>query len=147
MAVRWTVSPSSLDPQFAADVDAVLGNSPYSWVVTRAVPAPGEQEALYKRYLAGGPLAAPPGHSAHELHPSATPSGGLAVDVAENAGGTVSWDTTRPAWAWLWETVRAHPRLHSGHDFPTPDDDHIEDLRWAYGPNSVRSQLKLDGAW
>lgn len=42
-----------------------------------------DQERDYRRYLAGGPLAAPPGESAHNF--------GLAVDIHVVVGGHAYW--------------------------------------------------------
>jgi len=137
--IRWDVDKSKLDPQFAADVDARLTNSIYSWAVVQGLRSEDEQRALYEKYLAGGPLAAKPGHSPHEH--------GLAVDVAQILpDGHLSWDVSHPAWPWLWEAIKATPHLHSGHFFPPvapADDDHIQDIRWY----TIRAGLKARGEW
>ncbi|GEM_PF-7086587 len=138
MPVRWDVERGLLDADFAADVDTLLAHSPYAWAVVQGFRSEETQNALYQKYRAGGPLAAPPGHSAHEH--------GLAVDVCEVVDGHDLWDTSRPAWRWLWQAVAAHPRLHSGHEFPTPpgpDDDHIQSTTWG----AVRARLVAAGQW
>lgn len=126
MAVVWRADKLLLDPAFAADVDAFLGASPWSWYVLSGFRGDDEQRALWEAYrFRGGPRAAPPGLSAHNY--------GLAVDVvldadAERPGLQPSWDTNLPAWAWLKAASLAHPRLAGGwrfHDWP-----HLERFRW-----------------
>lgn len=142
MTVLWNGRRAGLDEQFAQDIDDLLAPSPFAWSVTFGFRSFAAQDALYQKHLAGGPLAAPPGHSAHEH--------GLAVDVAELVPSGVAthecWDTSRPAWPWLWAAVKASARLHSGHDFPPvapADDDHIQAVKWY----AVRDELKAQGKW
>jgi len=138
MGIRWDVDRRLLDSEFANAVDACLGSSPFSWAVYQGFRSFETQNVLYQKYKAGGPLAAPPGHSAHEH--------GLAVDVAELDGGQELWDYNRPCWGWLFAAVRAAPTLHSGHDFPPvapADDDHIQSTRWP----AVKESLKAQGLW
>lgn len=66
-----------------------------------------EQKMLYQAHQAGGPLAAPPGLSAHNY--------GLAVDVFyQTAGGKASWDEA--FYMPLRELCKAHT-LSWGGDF------------------------------
>ena len=135
MSLRWDVPSDKLDPQFCEDIDGLLGASAFHWVVTIGYRTFAEQKALYEKHLAGGPLAAPPGESAHNW--------GLAVDCAFiKDGQALSWDTSGAEFPWLWAAVLAHPRLHSGHSFQ--DDDHIE----AYPAwNLKKAELKASGQW
>src|SRR5581483_4777598 len=139
MAVVWGHYRDALDPEFASDVDATLGPLPDMWVVRFGRRSDAEQKGLHDRYLAGGPLAAKPGHSAHGV--------GLAIDCARRtAAGQLSWDTAHPAWARLWAAVRKAPQLHSGHDFPPvapADDDHIQSTKWY----AVRRAMIAAGEW
>lgn len=140
--ITWDVPKDNLDPEFAADVEKLLGEDLSSWIVYFGYRSCEEQERLYQNYLNGGPLAAPPGESAHQC--------GLAVDVVLEIGGREIWDTTNPAWQRLWDMVKVHPRLHSGHEFPVethgkvgPDDDHIQAVKWI----QKREELKASGKW
>jgi len=85
--VNWSkIDTTKLDPDFYAKAQGVLNAclahgceyQPYlgfrSW---------DDQNALYQRYLAGGPRASPPGHSLHEQ--------GLAVDCERIVNGVGSW--------------------------------------------------------
>jgi hypothetical protein len=120
MSLTWDCSDADLEPQFKADVVDLLTNSPYDWHIEYGYRTIAEQTKLYEAHLAGGPLAAPPGHSAHNF--------GLAVDVQLIVGGVADWDTSHPGWQWLFAAVLAAPRLHSGRGFG--DDDHIERVNW-----------------
>lgn len=124
MSVIWRVPKSGLKLPFRYDVDKLLDESPWPWVVTYGYRSLEEQKALYDIYLAGGAKAAPPGKSPHNF--------GLAVDVAldgEPAPGLQpDWVLSHPGWVWLFDAVFDHPRLHSGRDFG--DSDHIEAVNW-----------------
>jgi D-alanyl-D-alanine dipeptidase len=120
MSVSWKVDRSLVNEQFANDVDKLLADDPDSWVVTQGFRTSTYQQALYDKYLKGGPLAAPPGHSAHEK--------GLAVDVTLVRGGHDIWNYKDPAWRRLVHSVHMHPRLHSLDDHG--DTDHIEAVNW-----------------
>jgi len=133
VSVRWDVERDLLNPQFGEDIDDVLARSAFAWVVTQGFRTTEEQRALYEKYQAGGPLAAPPGRSAHNW--------GLAVDVAILTPGGPSWDYANDQWYWLWNTCDQHPRLHSGHHFG--DDDHVQSTTWA----QKRVELKQAGTW
>lgn len=133
MSVRYDINRAELEPQFDSDIYDVLAGSLFSWVVTYGRRSTAEQTKLHDAYLKGGPLAAPPGHSAHEF--------GLAVDVAVLTPNGPSWSYSEPQWKWLWETCAKHPRLHSGHDFN--DDDHIQAFAWY----RKRDELKAAGKW
>lgn len=131
---RPNVDPMHLDREFAADIVDLLGLSEYAWRVTEGVRTWEHQSALYEKHLAGGPLAAPPGHSAHEH--------GLAVDICRFGAGIESWDYAKdPAWEWLFAACLKHPRLHSGHDFK--DDDHIQAVKW----QDVKANLIKTSRW
>ncbi len=134
MAVKWDVPHDKLNPQFYDDVNQLLAESPYSWVVTFGYRSIEEQRALYLKHLAGGPLAAPPGQSAHNW--------GLAIDCAVVLpSGKYSWGESGPEFPWLWEAVRQSPRMHSGHEFH--DDDHVQSTGWL----AKRIALKESGEW
>ena len=125
MIVWRSVDPKKLDPDFRADVEALLEGSPFTWYVTHGFRSLDEQRDLYRKFLAGGPRAAPPGKSAHNF--------GLAVDVVPDADPDTSglqpeWDTTSPAWRWLFRAVAAHDGLKSGVSFN--DATHIERANW-----------------
>lgn len=130
MALFWRqISKEHLAPDFLADVETLLGESPYSWYVTRAFASREEQEALYQKHLAGGPRAAPPGKSAHEY--------GLAIDVVPDedlaqGGLQPTWNTRFPGWLWLRDVIKPHPRLRHGSRFG--DWPHVEAYPWRKHP-------------
>lgn len=144
-----------LDPDFVTDLYACFGPLPATYVGYRGVPPAGQQEALYQKHLADPSFdAAPPGHTAHEKHPTAVgvPRGGLALDYAKlETDGSHSFNyKTDPAWQEAWDAIKAAPALHSGHSFPEDtngrvpcDDDHVESTAWF----RVRSYLKQTGTW
>jgi hypothetical protein len=122
---RVDVDPELLNHSFRVDVETLLGNSTYNWLVTSGFRPRLEQEKLWNIYKAGGPRAAPPGRSAHEW--------GLAVDVvldgdAIKFGTQPDYDTNHAGWQWLFDAVWRHNSLHNGRDFG--DADHIERLNW-----------------
>lgn len=150
--IVWQASRKLVDPEMADDITKLLGESDYSWVVYRAWASPQVQQELYNRYLGGGPLAAKPGHSAHECVDSDGAPASLAVDVARiDSKGNLYWDYAKhPAWPWLWQAVFEHPRLHSGHRFPLDtggrvgaDDDHIQAVKWY----DYKARRILAGKW
>lgn len=118
------VDPMALEPVFRADVEDLLAPSPYLWVVTRGHASLAEQLVLYERHLRGGPLAAPPGQSAHNF--------GLAIDVffddPERPGVQPNWNTRAAGWLWLKAATLPHPRLQNGWSFG--DWPHIQRYRW-----------------
>lgn len=120
--VHWICSREGLEPQFWTDVDDLLRTSPYIWNVIYGFRTLAEQEKLYKIHLEGGPLAAPPGKSAHNF--------GLAVDVQLFKPGTddLEWNVKAAGWQWLFTNIEPTPRLHSGIAFG--DFDHIERFNW-----------------
>lgn len=118
--VTWKVDASQLNAQFAQDVVGLLQDDPANWFITYGFRTRDEQAALYAKYLQGGPLAAPPGHSAHEV--------GLAVDITLVRNGEDIWDYRDPDWRRLVYKVHMHPRLHSLDDHG--DTDHIEAVNW-----------------
>lgn len=120
MSLTWDCSSANLEPQFKADVINLLTPSEYHWAIVYGYRSLAQQASLYQKHLAGGPLAAPPGHSAHNF--------GLAVDVQLLVKGQQEWDTQHPGWQWLFATILPTPRLHSGRSFG--DADHIERYRW-----------------
>lgn len=127
MSLVWrpSVDPTLLCPAFVGDLVEVLGGSRFGWYVTYGFRTYAEQLALYRKYQAGGPKAAPPGQSAHEF--------GLAVDVVLDADPTApglqpSWNTKLAGWVWLFVAMKAHPRLKSGVLFG--DGGHIERYEW-----------------
>lgn len=115
-----------LDPGFLADLTGLLGPSPWHWWVTSGRRSLELQAQLRERHLAGGPLAAAPGESAHNY--------GLAVDVAPDLdsdpvnGLQPNWILKSAPWIWLKANTVPHPRLRSGWSFG--DSGHIERFRW-----------------
>jgi hypothetical protein len=130
MAVTWLVPKKGLQEQFLTDVDMVLGKSPFHWYVTAGFRSLPEQDVLWKKYLEGGPLAAPPGKSAHNF--------GLAIDVVPDKDPTKpglqpGWSLLKKAkeyaaWIWLKVTIAKHPRLTHGSKFG--DWPHIQRYNW-----------------
>lgn len=118
--LTWDCSPDGLNPQFKADIEALLTPSAYDWHITSGYRSLEEQATLYEAHLKGGPLATKPGNSAHNH--------GLAVDVALILNGQEDWNTNHPAWQWLFSGIYAAPRLHSGTGFGDPD--HVERYDW-----------------
>ena len=118
--IVWKCSTDGLEPGFRDDIEKLLADSPYEWHVMYGYRTLAEQDVLYQSYLRGGPLAAPPGHSAHNF--------GLAVDVQLIVNGDAIWNTDYSGWPWLFAAVAKHPRLHSGKSFN--DYDHIERVNW-----------------
>lgn len=127
--ITWTCGKEAerrLEPVFHADVVDLLTSSPYDWRVVYGFRSLALQQKLYNIHLAGGPLAAPPGRSAHNF--------GLAVDVqlwiSNGKGGRprMEWNTKHPGWQDLFNRIRPTPRLHSGVSFG--DADHIERYHW-----------------
>lgn len=123
--IQWgQVDPLKLDPAFREDVEAFLGKSPYRWWVSYGYRSLEEQAALYVKYQAGGPRAAPAGRSAHNY--------GLAVDVvvdqSEQKGLQAEWVVTAPGWLWLKANSIPHPRLRTGWKYA--DYGHLEAVGW-----------------
>lgn len=120
--IVWRADPTKLNTAFRRDVEAVLTQGPHTWYVLSGYRSNLEQADLYRKHLAGGPRAAPPGRSAHNF--------GLAVDVVPDVddatpGLQPSWDVKHEAaWTWLAATVDWHPRLKHGRVFG--DWPHIE---------------------
>lgn len=140
--IDWAHFREGLDPQFAADMDEAYGKKPYTLVIVYGRRANAEQAHLRALYLAGkGGLAAPAGHSAHEW--------GYATDfdIKTADGRRLNWqEAHHPEWQDVWTTARAHPRLHTGHDFPPvadADDDHIQSKLWY----AKRRALIHSGQW
>ena len=130
---RKVARRDALDPVFRDDVEALLTNSPYTWYALSGYRSLDEQAALYQTYLAGGPLAAPPGKSAHNF--------GLAVDVvldsSDRDGLQPSWQTNAEGWRWLAAAVDAHPTLRHGRHFG--DWPHLERKGWKVLINAAGS--------
>lgn len=122
-----------LEPQFYQDIEDLLNASKWDWYITSSTRSLIEQDVLWKKYLAGGNKAAPPGQSAHNF--------GLAVDVVPDGDETkpglqMMWDILKSTvgvkvdkpWLWLRNAVKKHPRLHSGWSFG--DWPHIQKYNW-----------------
>ena len=139
MSFRWAsdVDPEQLDPEFRSDVEQLFGDDEAGWIGTRGYASIDEQNVLYQKYLNGGPLAAPPGKSAHNWR--------LAMDFARLMVGKEIWDYNSADWKRIEDKVDAHPRLHGGWKFPAgeQDPDHIEAVKWF----AFRDQLIQDGKW
>jgi hypothetical protein len=110
------------------------------WIAHSGWRDPAEQNKDYAQgRTTPGPIItdAPAGHSPHDTTPA------LAVDFHKlSPDGKDSW-TVDDDWKRIMAKVDAHPRLHGGWHFPTPDNDHIQSTRWY----QVRSQLKAQGKW
>lgn len=126
MPIFWgRVDKTLLEPNFLADVEPFLENSPYSWYVTEGFRSLERSAQLYAAYLKGGPRAAPAGKSAHNF--------GLAIDVSldgdpSKPGNQPTWNTKMAGWVWLKERSIPHPRLRNGWSFN--DWPHIERYKW-----------------
>jgi D-alanyl-D-alanine carboxypeptidase-like protein len=118
--ITWDCDKEKLEPTFRDDIEALLHASDEDWHVVYGFRTLVEQDELYQKHLKGGPLAAPPGHSAHNF--------GLAVDVQLIANGAPDWHYTAAGWHALYDAVALAPRLHSGVSFDDPD--HIERVNW-----------------
>lgn len=124
--ISWgKVDPNLLDPIFWRDVAEFLASSSYTWEVRYGFRSLEEQDALYRKYQAGGPRAAPPGRSAHNF--------GLAVDVVldgdpQKPGIQPDWVTTHSGWLWLKAKSIPHPTLRTGWKYA--DYGHIEAVNW-----------------
>lgn len=124
--VIWDCSKEDLEPVFLADVDKLLADSLFEWHVVYGFRSLAMQNVLYKKHLAGGPLAAPPGKSAHNF--------GLAIDVQlwitdpKTGKKRMEWNVKHPGWVWLFKAIKPTPHLSSGIAFG--DYDHIQRYRW-----------------
>ncbi len=152
MSYIWGCDKSKIDPELADDLDKLLGPSEFDWEAYRGWASPKVQLELYNKFLAGGPLTAKPGHSAHECIDVNGFPASLAVDVARvDTKGHLLWDyAEHSAWPWLWQACRDHPRLHSGHRFPEDtkgrvpaDNDHIQAVKWL----QFKNKLIVAGKW
>jgi hypothetical protein len=64
--IEWgQVDPDDMDHCFREAGEQRLGPLPELWLVTHGYRGLEEQGALYAKYKAGGPKAAPPGLSPH----------------------------------------------------------------------------------
>ena len=124
--LKWgKIDKRLLDEKFVQDLEELFAKDPNDWLVTYGYRSLAEQAALHKKYLAGGPKAAPAGKSAHNF--------GLAIDLVldgdtSKPGIQPSWDTRRKAWTELFMKLEKHPRLKSGVSFG--DGGHIERYQW-----------------
>ena len=100
-------------------------------LVTDGTRTRAEQEALYRAYLNGGTLAAPPGYSNHE---EGGPRGPRALDVHDSGDdpGVVTYGTPRATW------LRVHAPEYgfdpAGYSFSQTEPWHIEYLGALDGP-------------
>jgi len=125
MSLIWMVSPIGLEEEFYTDVSGLLQPSEFDWWVTAGFRSKAESDRLYAIYKNGGPRAAPGGKSPHNI--------GEAIDIvpdgnAARQGLQMDWTTAHPAWQWLFDAVKAHPRLHSGVSFG--DAPHVESVKF-----------------
>lgn len=118
------VDLSALMPEFEAAVEAFLATLPIVYRPYLGYRDPTEQAALYAKYQAGGPRAAPPWQSAHQW--------GLAVDVEGP-------DWNAATYAPLQEALAVHPLLAG---LGAKDLDHIE-LRHPSGAWSAEALAAL----
>ena len=152
MSCIWACDITLIEPELAGDISRLLGLSEWDWEVYRGWASPKAQAELYKRYLGGGPLAAKPGHSAHETLDIRGEPAALAVDILRLEHGKELWDYgDSDAWPWLWAACIDHPRLHSGHTFGKEtggrvpaDNDHIQsEYKWIL----YKARLIAAGKW
>lgn len=124
------------DQAFAQDCDDCVGALPFRFRVAYSWRSTPEQARLYTIFQAGGPRAAPPGKSAHEVMRNGIPAA-LAIDVQlwvtvlvrGKERPYMEWDyDSHPGWLALFHAVKAHPRLHSL--VAIGDGDHIEAVNW-----------------
>lgn len=124
--ILWrTIDPDRLYQPFRHRLELLLGMLPDIWVITYGFRTFAEQDTLWHAHLVGGPRAAPPGHSPHEV--------GGAIDlVLDGDPGRVGvqpdYEINHPAWQRLFAEIKADPFLHSGLSFGDPD--HIEWIGW-----------------
>lgn len=82
----------------------------------------GQQAKLHDAYLAGGPLAAPPGVSAHNY--------GMAVDfLAIGPGGKPIDSSDAPEYVAM-EEIAPRYGLNTGRSWPHPDGGHVQLADW-----------------
>ena len=98
------IDTTKLDPDFLTKLRALLAalvlHNDDSWVATFGFRSWDQQNTLYQKYLAGGPLAAPPGRSAHEH--------GLAVDLLAFRDGAPVKDGKDPAYQTLRDLAQRY---------------------------------------
>ena len=119
------VDTSLIDPEFLADVLALLNADPGEWVITTGWRDPAVEAAGYAAWQAdhSKPKFTNPDNSAHCCTPA------LAVDVTLVKGDTDDWDYTDADWQRMVNAVIASPHLHSLG--PSIGDwDHIERVNW-----------------
>jgi hypothetical protein len=92
------IDVSKLDPEFYGNLLGFLGGCKahgLDLLATYGFRTYQEQEALYQKHLAGGPLAAPPGHSMHEQ--------GKAMDFLAYRNGQVLNSSNEPEYVAMEE--------------------------------------------
>ena len=130
--ITWAVNRNAVDSILADDIDALLDPDPGQWVVTCGFRSQAQQAIEWQKGRddegfvvdrAAVVTDAKPGESPHNF--------GRAVDVTLIVDGHDVWAyQSSPDWQRLFAAVKAHPRLHSGINFPSQDGDHIEQLHW-----------------
>jgi hypothetical protein len=100
------VDKTKLHPRLLTELEALLIISPHIWYILHGYRSLEEQGALYEKYKAGGPRAAPP----------------------DKPGLQPDWSIKGPAFQWLFKSVAGRPALKSGLSFN--DADHIELAGW-----------------
>ena len=156
MPINWAGYRDSVEPYVADQMDEYIGPLPDLYQCTAGGRTIAQECALYQHgrtpfasqiaLLASDPKASiidpeavvtwsHPTNSAHII--TATHKGLAGDFVPVEAGGTLSWDYTLPAYQRLMAAVRASPTLHSGADFPEGETDppHVELVDWhSYTP-------------
>lgn len=131
MSIEWRADRSQVQEPFATHVNDLLDADPAEWIVVEGFRSAAQQDIDYAkgRDEDGNVIDklkvithAKGGQSPHNV--------GLAVDVALVVGHVTVWRYEDPNWQRMIAAVRASPNLHSGADFPDPDEDHIEASRW-----------------
>ena len=101
--------------EMAADFEKKFGMSLH---VASGVRSRAEQEVLYKRYLAGGTLAAKPGTSRHET--------GRALDIYDSGTTPGVTRAGNPRSNWIRENAHRYGFVANGYTFPQVEPWHIE---------------------
>lgn len=139
---------AGVDLDLAADLVRLLEPAPYHFHAAEGFRSWARQHQLYQAHLAGGPLAAAPGASAHGVVTRLGLPAARAVDLELLAPGSIVpgamvWYPDPPTdaadylartpagWRWLWDAVAGHPRLHSL--WKAGDGDHVEIYHWRAG--------------
>lgn len=126
MPINWErVDKHQIDQRLVLELERSVGRMACWWWVLSGYRSLEEQRILYRKYLAGGPKAAPPGKSAHNFRWAVD----LVLDTDPNRPGLQpSWNVKLYWWLLLKKVVNANPYLRHGSDFG--DWPHVEWRNW-----------------